>query len=107
MKKMDATDINIMRILAEDENKTPEDMAKELNIGSATVRRRINALTEAKIIRRLFYIDSRKIGGNVPAVIAFNVALNRLDEIMKILSSMDENTWLAVCTGRYDLIGIF
>ena len=51
MIKTDLIDEKIVRILGEDGRQTSEQIAKELNISAATVRRRIKKLVENDMLR--------------------------------------------------------
>jgi Lrp/AsnC family transcriptional regulator for asnA, asnC and gidA len=104
MVKADLTDEKIVRILGQNGRKTGEQIAKELNISAATVRRRIKKLVENDMLRFVAVVNPADFGFPLPAVIALDVIPEKLDSILEELSNHPDVKWMATTIGRYDII---
>ena len=78
-------------------------MAKQLNVSPATIRRRIRTLLQSQL-RIVAVADHNKIGLTLAAVIALDVAHDKLESVTQFLISRPEVTWLSTTTGRFDVI---
>ncbi len=102
---LDDIDKAILRLLQEDGNIPLSEIADRLNIGVATVHRRIQRLKMEKIIKKkIVVIDPAKIGKKIFAFIEIKTSPNHENEILETLSSFDEITEVYLVTGDFDLI---
>jgi Lrp/AsnC family transcriptional regulator for asnA, asnC and gidA len=104
MTPPDDLDRRIIALLEKDATLAPEAIAKTIRASVSTVRRRIRALVEGKVIRMTITVDPDKMGASVGAIIALDVVLNKLDELIQFVLTREEVTWVTVTTGRYDVL---
>ena len=105
MIKIDDIDRQILANLQRyDAPRTPNEMAKELEVSPATVRRRVKRLTNDGIVSVLVAVDPEKVGLKLVAVIGIHVAVKKIDAVTEIMKNMPEITWLATSIGTYDII---
>ncbi|GAH47789.1 unnamed protein product, partial [marine sediment metagenome] len=74
MSTLDSIDIQIVRLLGQDARQDSETLAKQLNISSATVRRRLRKLFRDEFLHIVGVVDPTKFGFPVAVVIALDVA---------------------------------
>ncbi len=104
MYKTDLVDEKIVRILGQDGRRTSEQLAKDLNISAATVRRRIKKLIENDMLHFVGVVNPANFGYPLPAVIAVDVVPGKLDSVLERLTEQPEVKWTATTVGRYDII---
>jgi Lrp/AsnC family transcriptional regulator for asnA, asnC and gidA len=71
---MDLLDTQIIELLMKDANVSSTSLAKQLNVSSSTVRRRMKDLLEQKIIRITAVPNLEKFGLPVVAFISLEVS---------------------------------
>ena len=103
---VDRINQQLIDILLNDARQRSEVIARQLGVSSSTVRRRIQQLIKRGVIRIVALPESSKIGLPLKAVIAFDVAHEKLDSVTDALNGKPEITWLAATSGRFDLIAI-
>jgi Lrp/AsnC family transcriptional regulator for asnA, asnC and gidA len=102
---LDEIDRRILRLLQEDGNISLSEIADKLNIGVATVHRRIQRMKMEGIIKKkIVVVDPEKIGKNILAFVEIKALPNYEDEILDTLSSFEEITEIYWVTGDFDLI---
>ncbi|MBN2239512.1 MAG: Lrp/AsnC family transcriptional regulator [Dehalococcoidales bacterium] len=104
MIKTDSIDEQIVRLLGQDGRQTSDQIAKQLNISAATVRRRIKKLVDNDLLHFVGVVDPANFGYTLPAVIAIDVAPNKLEVVLTELEKLKEVEWIAPTVGRYDII---
>ena len=97
-------DEQLIHLLEKDARQSSEALAKQLNVSPTTVRRRKRALMQSGVLRITALIDPYKIGLPLIAVIAFDVAHEKSELIMQELASRPEVKWVALTTGRFDIL---
>ena len=97
-------DERLIDLLSHDATRSSEAVAKELHLSSATIRRRVNNLLKLGVIRIVAILELSKLGVPLRVIIAFNVVHEKLNSIMKEVSSHPRLRSLAATTGRFDLI---
>jgi Lrp/AsnC family transcriptional regulator for asnA, asnC and gidA len=103
-KTLDAKDWQILSILMK-ENPIPNvEIASRLSISESTVRRRVEALTEAGVLEFVPLMSPERVGLKTQGIIGLNVELTRLEAVEEALASSPHVKYLAYVTGRYDLI---
>ena len=106
MKKntLDSLDNDIIRLLTEDGRMPIGDMAASLNVTAPTIRSRINNLEESGMLKVSALIDTYQHQELITALIGLNIRSHgKLDQILEKVSRLDNVTWAAVVTGRYDI----
>lgn len=102
---LDEIDKSILRLLQEDGNISLNEIANKLNVGVATVHRRIQRMKMEGIIKKkIVVVDPEKIGKNISAFVEIKAQPNYEDEVLDALSSFDEITEVYWVTGDFDLI---
>lgn len=104
MNNSDELNQKIAKLLMKDARQSSQELADQLDISSATVRRRIQGLIESGALRIVALPDPVKLGYPLMAIIAFKAEHNKLDKIQEVLKSKREVLWFTVTTGRYDLL---
>jgi len=87
---MDSLDKKLIELLGRDARQSSEALAKQLNVSPVTIRRRVNKLIQSGVVRIVAVGDPNKLGFPLAAVIAFDVAHEKLDSVMEILASRPE-----------------
>ena len=104
-KALDSLDKKIVRLLTEDGRIPVGDMAARLDVTAPTVRSRIKNLEKAGKLKIAGLIDPFEHKNLITALIGMNIiSYGKLDEILGKLANLDYVTWVAVVTGRYDVI---
>jgi Lrp/AsnC family transcriptional regulator for asnA, asnC and gidA len=100
----DSIDEQLVQLLETDACQTSEALARQLQVSATTVRRRIRRLSESSAIRRVALVDPSKFGFPLVAVVAVDVAHDKLESAMQALASLPETTWVSSTTGRFDIL---
>ena len=104
MNIIDSIDEQIARLLGQDARQNSETLAKQLNLSSATVRRRLRKLIHSGLLRIVGVVDPGKFGFPVAVVITLDVAHEKLESAMETLAKRPEIRWVSTTTGRFDII---
>ena len=102
--ELDEIDLRIMRYLQQDGRMTFVTIAEELDITESTVRRRLTSLLESGILKVAAIINPAQVGLTTAAIIGIKVERQRTADIVRTLASMTDVRYLALSTGKYDLI---
>ena len=101
---IDSIDEQLINLLAQDATKSSEVLAKQLNVHSSTIRRRIKKLVEQKKIHIIAIPEPSEVGLFLEAVVALDVVHDKLNIAMEALIKYPEVRWLAVTSGRFDIM---
>ena len=101
---LDEIDFKLIRYLQQDGRITFVTMAEELGITESTVRRRVTSLLDSGILKVAAVLNPAKIGFTTAAMIGIKVERQRMEDIVRTLASMTDVRYLALSTGKYDLI---
>jgi Lrp/AsnC family transcriptional regulator for asnA, asnC and gidA len=104
MTKIDTLDKDIVGILQENARLTNADLAGQLGVSEATVRRRIDKLLEKDVIRIRAVADPFKLGYGVIVIIGLWVEKAYLREAEEYVCALPEARFVGVTMGSYDLI---
>jgi Lrp/AsnC family transcriptional regulator for asnA, asnC and gidA len=104
MYSTDSIDEQLVRLLGRDAKQSNEELAKQLNISSATVRRRIKKLTQNGVLHIVGVVDPGDFGLPQTSVIAIAVTPDKLESTIEELNKRPEIRWVTISTGRYDII---
>jgi Lrp/AsnC family transcriptional regulator for asnA, asnC and gidA len=104
MTKTDSIDEQIVRLLGQNGRQTSKQLAKQLNISAATVRRRIRKLVENDLLHIVGVVDPADFGFPLPTVIAIDVVPDKLETALEELDKQPEVKWIAITVGRYDVV---
>ncbi len=101
---IDSFDEQLINLLMQDASKSSEVLAKQLNVHSSTIRRRIQRLVEQKRIRIIALPEPKDVGLHLEAVIALDVTHDKLNFALEVLSKYPQVRWLAATSGRFDIM---
>ena len=97
-------DYKLIKLLQINGKVSNKELAAELKLSPATIRRRIRILIKNRVIQTRTIIDPVKIGLPLSAIIALKVDPLELESIMDKLASHPMITWVGTITGRYDIL---
>ncbi len=106
MKKPDSLDFKIAQIVGRDARLSSEEIAKQLDVNSATIRRRLANLIDQGFLHIVGVVDPVDFGLPVAAIISLNVDNDKLESVLHILLEKPEIRWAALTTGRFDITAI-
>jgi len=97
---LDELDYKILKLLEMDAFITYAELSKGLNVNQSTIRKRIVSLRKRGIIRKAsIYINPKKLGFEVVALLEMQVAPAKTNDVVKKLMALSENKWVTVCLG--------
>ncbi len=102
----DSIDQQLVRLLSRDARQNSETLAKQLKLSAATVRRRLRRLLRSGLLRIVGVIDPTKFGYPLAAVIAIDVAHDKIESVVETLGKESEVKWLSTTTGRFDIMAV-
>jgi Lrp/AsnC family transcriptional regulator for asnA, asnC and gidA len=103
MMKIDSLDKKVVEILQKDARLTNTNLAGQLGVSEATVRRRIDKLIEEEVIQIRAVADPFKLGYAVIVLVGLWVEKVHLRGAEEYLSALPEVRFLGVTMGSYDL----
>jgi Lrp/AsnC family transcriptional regulator for asnA, asnC and gidA len=102
---LDELDNEIIQLLTENGRMPIGEMAKQLNVTSPTIRKRIKRLEKDGIFKVSGLIDPNRHQGMVTALVAMSIQSDgKMDQILEKISCLPNVAWASVVTGRYDII---
>ena len=102
MEAVDARDWTIIERLQNNARTPFTKIAAELGVTEATIRKRVKALEERKIISRYtINVDPAKLGYAVVALIGIDTAPERYLDVIKGLAGMEEVRSLSASSGDH------
>ena len=99
-------DERLIELLSQDARQSSQALAKQLNVSSSTVRRRISKLVKRGVLRFTAVAEPVYFGFNLRAIIAFDVDHDKVREFMEVLSVKSEVKGLAATSGRFDVVAV-
>ena len=101
--KSDAISAKIITLL-QDEGRMPNtEIARQLGMAEATVRKRIARLREEKVIRVAAWVDPLKIGYEIFVNIEIQVNPRNVEKVAERLTKFPEVLFIAICAGGFDI----
>ncbi|MEF8758023.1 MAG: Lrp/AsnC family transcriptional regulator [Halobacteriales archaeon] len=103
--QLDDTDREILRILQEDARTPFSEIARQIDMSSATVHDRVNRMRENGVITGYHAeVDPKAVGYDVSAVVGFRVEQGRETRVLDRLSDLDGIQEIHLTTGNWDVI---
>jgi Lrp/AsnC family transcriptional regulator for asnA, asnC and gidA len=102
-KLLDKVDFDIIATLRRNARQSNTEIARQLGISEASVRRRIGRLVAEDVVQLTAIPNPQKMGYNAVAFIAMDVPLNQLDAVTEQLAARPEVQFVSTTTGRYDI----
>lgn len=103
-KRFDSVDKRLVSLFATDGRLPLADAAEKAGLSRPTVTSRVKALLDAGVLRFAGLVDASKAGDLTIALVGLKLDQYRLEETVARIGSLDEVSWAAVVTGRYDII---
>lgn len=109
MYRIDELDHEIIRRLQADGRASNVDVARALGVAEATVRKRLERLTEEGILLFSGYVDPKQVGLKTHTIMLFKVEVGQVENAARALAEMTELRCVHFLTGEYDLMteGLF
>jgi Lrp/AsnC family transcriptional regulator for asnA, asnC and gidA len=101
--KIDANDLQIIKILNEDGRTPFSQIAKKLGVSTGMIRQRYHRLVQDGILQVVAVTNPLLMGFTTMAHIGVKVDVGRLQEIADKIASFEEVIYLVLLTGSYDL----
>lgn len=99
---LDEMDRRILEILIKDARTPYTEIAKELNVSEATIRKRVAKLVKSGVIKR-FTVEIGESG--MRAIVLVKVRSGRnIPDIAKLISSLSDVVKACEVTGEYDIV---
>ncbi|CQH58100.1 Lrp/AsnC family transcription regulator [Halobacterium hubeiense] len=103
--ELDETDREILRALQADARKPFSEIAREIEMSSATVHDRVNRMEEAGVIRGYHAdVDPKAAGFGTSAVVGLRVEQGREQDALDRLADIDGVQEIHLTTGEWDII---
>jgi Lrp/AsnC family transcriptional regulator for asnA, asnC and gidA len=102
MSTLDEIDTKILEMLEEDGRKSFTEMAHELNLNEATIRKRILALQRKGVIKKFTVkVDPARLGIKTVAIVGMEVDPTKLLEVAQNLCDFKEIKCVATSSGDH------
>jgi Lrp/AsnC family transcriptional regulator for asnA, asnC and gidA len=101
---IDAMDRGILACLREDGRMANSEIARRLDVGEATVRRRLQRMVGSHALRVVPVVDPDAVGLHLSVLIGLKVVLSNIEEVARSVARLPEVRYAALATGPYDLL---
>ena len=102
---LDETDRAILRLLQSDARTPFSEIAREIEMSSATVHDRVKRMEEAGVIRGYHAdVDPKAVGFGISAIVGLRVEQGREDEALDRLADLEGVQELDLTTGEWDIV---
>lgn len=100
---IDLVDLRLIRYLQDHPRASYSMISRETGVSESTVRRRIEQLTETRMITSAVIPNVYRLGYRARATVALRVELGQMMQIAETLRMMPEVGFVSITTGRWDL----
>jgi len=101
---LDVLDKALIGTLSDNGRLAASEIATRLGISIPTVRGRLRQLVEAGVVRIAALVNASETPELTIAIVGLSLERYNLDEMVERMAALDEVSWAAVVTGRYDII---
>lgn len=102
MVRMDDKDRKIVEMLREDSRRPFTEIAEELGVTEATIRKRVESMEEAGVIEGYSVeVDPKKLGYETVTLLGLDVEPENLLEAAEEMVEIDEVKSVSTCTGDH------
>lgn len=101
---LDELDRQIIALLQKDGRLSNVEVARTLGLAEGTVRKRLDRLLSAGIMRIMAVTDPAALGLPASILIGIQVELGQLNEVARRLAALPEVLSVDIVTGTYDVI---
>lgn len=103
---IDSFDRKLVLLMGQNALQSSEELARQLNVSSATVRRRLRKLIKDDTLRIIGVVNPFEFGSPLHLVIGFDVIQKNLKTAKKKLVDRPEISWVGSTMGRFNIIAI-
>lgn len=104
-ESLDPQDRRLAVLMAEDGSLAAGEAAERLGVSAPTVRTRLKGLIARGAMRIAALVDPSRVKDITIALVAVTLQSHQqLDEKLEAISRLDKVNWVAVVTGRYDIM---
>jgi DNA-binding Lrp family transcriptional regulator len=96
----------IAKLQRYDAPRTRNEMARELGVSPATVKRHVDKLIKAGVVSILVLVDPEKVGLPIATIIGIKVEGKKLNSVAEVLKNRNDITWLSSSIGKFDIIAL-
>tara|TARA_Y100000590_G_scaffold455635_1_gene604674 strand:- start:2011 stop:2454 length:444 start_codon:yes stop_codon:yes gene_type:complete len=100
---LDKLDSLIVSLLKKDGRRSNADMARAASVSEGTIRRRLKRLVREQYIQVTVQPEYSKLGYESQALVALQVAPNKIASVAQTMLDSDEVVWVSATTGSFDL----
>ncbi len=100
----ESMDKQLLRLLGQDARQNSETLARQLKVSSATVRCKLRKLIQSGALHIVGVVDPARFGLPLTAIIALDVAHEKLKVAAEALANQPEITWISTTTGWFDIM---
>ena len=101
--KLDTIDSKIICLLQKDGRMPNTEIAKQVGTTEATVRNRLQRLTQSKVIKIVAIGDPHLLGFEIVGNIKIDLQLDKVESVVEQLKKFDEIWYIALLSGDSDL----
>ncbi|MBW2677012.1 MAG: Lrp/AsnC family transcriptional regulator [Deltaproteobacteria bacterium] len=101
-KRIDATDMKIIRLLQQNGRMSNTDIAKKAGVSETTVRYRLQRLTREDYIQVVAMIKPVKLGFGIEGSIRIKADIKHIEKVSDALKTIDALYFVARTMGRYE-----
>jgi len=102
---LDETDRAILRLLQADARIPFSEIAREIDMSSATVHDRVKRMENAGVIRGYHAdVDPKAVGFGISAIVGLRVEQGREEEALERLAELEGVQELNLTTGEWDIV---
>ncbi len=101
-KRIDATDMKIIRLLQKNGRMSNTEIAKQTGVSETTVRYRLQRLLREDFIQIVAMINPLRLGFGIEGIIRIKVDIKAIDHVAERLKAVDALYFVARSMGAYD-----
>ena len=101
-KKIDATDMKIIRLLQQNGRMANTEIAKKTGISETTVRYRLQRLTQEDYIQVVAMVNPLKLGFGIEGSIRIKADIKSVHQVTEDLKRIDSLYFIGRIMGKYD-----
>ena len=101
-KRIDATDMKIIRLLQKNGRMSNTEIAKQTGVSETTVRYRLQRLTREDFIQIVAMVNPLKLGFGIEGIIRIKADIKAIDKVAEKLKALDSLYFVARSMGAYD-----
>jgi Lrp/AsnC family transcriptional regulator for asnA, asnC and gidA len=105
-KRLDETDIRLIRELQKDARVSNVALARLVNLTEGAVRRRIDNLVASGALRIIGVGIPEQLGFTTHAVIGMRVEAGKVEEVLEACARLHEFSFVYQVTGQFDIMAV-